>query len=144
MLGDHLSIHTLLPYGRRSDQPRSLSTVFTGPKQVAQFEFHRSDRVAPGRCRPRAPTDPYVLALEHTVLQIRGSLHDDRATGPCKREAMGSSGRCHRISPRLSNEFGPGDSAIWTIVARLRGETVSGILSYPSLRSTHSVREAFR
>ena len=29
-----------------------------------------SDRVALGRYRPRAPTDPYVLTLEHTVLQI--------------------------------------------------------------------------
>ena len=25
-----------------------------------------------GRYRPEAPTDPYVLALEHTVLQITG------------------------------------------------------------------------
>jgi hypothetical protein len=33
-----------------------------------------TDRVASGRCRPEAPTDPYVLALEHTVLQIMGSL----------------------------------------------------------------------
>ena len=32
------------------------------------------DRVALGRCRPRAPTDPYVLALEHTVPRITGSL----------------------------------------------------------------------
>ncbi len=35
-----------------------------------------SDRVASGRCRPEAPTDPYVLALEHTVPQIRDSLPD--------------------------------------------------------------------
>ncbi len=27
------------------------------------------DRVAPGNCSPGAPTDPYVLALEHTVPQ---------------------------------------------------------------------------
>jgi hypothetical protein len=33
-----------------------------------------SDRVALGRCRPRAPTDPYVLALGHTVPQIMDSL----------------------------------------------------------------------
>ena len=32
------------------------------------------DRVASGRCRPEAPTDPYLLALEHTVPQIMGSL----------------------------------------------------------------------
>src|ERR1700729_4652488 len=35
-----------------------------------------SDRVASGRCRPEAPTDPYLLALEHTVPQIRDSLRD--------------------------------------------------------------------
>ena len=27
------------------------------------------ERVAPGDCSPGAPTDPYVLALEHTVPQ---------------------------------------------------------------------------
>jgi len=32
--------------------------------------FDASDRVAVGRCRPTAPTDPYVLALEHTVLGL--------------------------------------------------------------------------
>ena len=36
--------------------------------------FATPDRVALGRCRPEAPTDPYVLALEHTVLQIMGLL----------------------------------------------------------------------
>ena len=29
-----------------------------------------ADRVAPGRYRPRAPTDPYVRTLAHTVPQI--------------------------------------------------------------------------
>jgi hypothetical protein len=32
------------------------------------------DRVAPGRCRPRAPTDPYVRTLAHTVPLIMDSL----------------------------------------------------------------------
>ncbi len=32
------------------------------------------DRVAVGRCRPTAPTDPYVRTLPHTVHQIMGSL----------------------------------------------------------------------
>ena len=31
-------------------------------------------RVAPGRYRPGAPTDPYVRTLAHTVPQITGSL----------------------------------------------------------------------
>src|SRR4051794_22510269 len=34
-------------------------------------------RVAPGGCPPGAPTDPYVLALEHTVPQI---IHSRRGT----------------------------------------------------------------
>ncbi len=33
-----------------------------------------ADRVALGDCPPRAPTDPYVPALEHTVPQIMDSL----------------------------------------------------------------------
>ena len=32
------------------------------------------DQVALGDCSPRAPTDPYVPALEHTVPRIMGSL----------------------------------------------------------------------
>ena len=48
----------------RRDRPESFPSQFeTAP-----------DRVASGRYRPEAPTDPYVLALEHTVLQIMGSL----------------------------------------------------------------------
>src|SRR5258707_157694 len=47
------------------------------PLAVAQA-FHVADpfvtdgigRVASGGCPPEAPTDPYVLALEHTVPQI--------------------------------------------------------------------------
>jgi hypothetical protein len=36
----------------------------------------RNDRVAPGRYRPGAPTDPYVRALAHTVPLIMDSLRD--------------------------------------------------------------------
>ena len=36
--------------------------------------FVRADRVALGDYSPRAPTDPYVPALEHTVPQIMASL----------------------------------------------------------------------
>jgi hypothetical protein len=36
------------------------------------------DRVALGRYRPRAPTDPYVRALAHTVPRITDSLRDRR------------------------------------------------------------------
>src|SRR4026207_928476 len=37
---------------------------------------HRG-RVAPGGCPPGAPTDPYVLALEHTAPQI---IHSRQGT----------------------------------------------------------------
>ena len=42
-------------------------------RQRPALRFPALGRVAPGRCRPGAPTDPYVLALEHTVLRPTGS-----------------------------------------------------------------------
>ena len=36
--------------------------------------FQSADQVALGRYLPRAPTDPYVPALEHTVPQVMASL----------------------------------------------------------------------
>jgi hypothetical protein len=55
-----------------------------------------------------AAPDPYVLALEHTVPQIRGSLRGDKASAPCAREPTGNAGRGHGIGPRSSSEDGPG------------------------------------
>ena len=40
------------------------------------FPLATHDRVAPGRYRPGAPTDPYVRALAHTVPLIMDSLRD--------------------------------------------------------------------
>ncbi len=61
-----------------SDQFRilseSLNDVITTPTQDTKVHFTAPDRVASGRCRPEAPTDPYVLALEHTIPQIMVSL----------------------------------------------------------------------
>src|SRR6516165_12551727 len=77
-----------------------------------------SDRVASGRCRPEAPTDPYVLALEHTVLQPtdspppkgpRGYPSESRghAVEPrCVRHV--SLGRVCRLTPRFSPQGPPG------------------------------------
>src|SRR6516162_3164514 len=68
----------------------------TGKSHFLQFQFRRgvaaSDRVAPGRYLPGAPTDPYMLALEHTVPQITGSLRVDRASASCVRGPMGNAG----------------------------------------------------
>ena len=49
-------------------------------------------RVAPGRCPPGAPTDPYVLALEHTVPQIMGSLRACKLSGPRAPAGAGNAG----------------------------------------------------
>ena len=58
---------------------------------MSNGEFLRTaDRVAPGRYRPGAPTDPYVLALEHTVPQIRDSLRDNRASALCAQGPRGN------------------------------------------------------
>ncbi|MGV3485564.1 MAG: DUF6493 family protein, partial [Planctomycetaceae bacterium] len=44
------------------------------------------DRVALGRCRPRAPTDPYVRTLAHTVPQVMDSLRVGVLSGQCAPE----------------------------------------------------------
>ena len=64
----------------------------------------RSDRVAPGRCRPGAPTDPYVLALEHTVPQIRVSLRAGRPNDTVRT-------RSQRVTLEQATELGPGHRA---------------------------------
>ncbi|WP_146453138.1 hypothetical protein, partial [Bythopirellula polymerisocia] len=43
------------------------------------IRFGAEDQVALGDYSPRAPTDPYVPALEHTVPQIMVSLRDEAA-----------------------------------------------------------------
>lgn len=42
---------------------------------IAQTQLRAENRVALGRCHPRAPTDPDVRALAHPVPQVMGSLH---------------------------------------------------------------------
>src|SRR5262245_37759680 len=76
----------------RESYPR----VFRAPESMGRFApLNRGvarDRVALGRCRPRAPTDPYVLALEHTVLQITGSLRAGKLNARCARWPAGNAG----------------------------------------------------
>jgi hypothetical protein len=50
-------------------------------------------RVALGRYRPRAPTDPYVRALAHTVPRITDSLRDRRLNERCARGPADSAGQ---------------------------------------------------
>jgi hypothetical protein len=54
------------------------------------LDKHAHDRVAPGRFRPGAPTDPYVRALAHTVPLIMDSLRVEASSGPREPEQEGS------------------------------------------------------
>jgi hypothetical protein len=49
-----------------------------------------SDRVALGDCSPRAPTDPYVRTLAHTVPLIMASLRAGDSNGQCELEQAGN------------------------------------------------------
>lgn len=69
------------------------------------------DRVALGRCRPRAPTDPYVLALEHTVLQIMASLRVCKRNERCIREPADNAGAHGGNEPSSSNASDCGGKA---------------------------------
>ena len=78
------------PRLRRSDippaiPPRPQFASVTHPAVLGEMQLPASDRVATGRCRRGAPTDPYVLALEHTVPQITVSLRARRLSGKCVR-----------------------------------------------------------
>src|SRR5262249_6136612 len=85
------------------------AVLLAEPNHADQINWSRAlNRVAPGRYLPGAPTDPYGLALEHTVPQIRGSLRADRASASCARGPRGNAGRGHGIWPRSSSEDGPG------------------------------------
>ena len=64
-----LRLTTAALFSSRSGGPPAASTLLAHRATAAS-----SDRVALGGYPPRAPTDPYVLALEHTVPQIMGSL----------------------------------------------------------------------
>ena len=59
-------------YGRHQQEAQLAEVRYTSFKSMNRELTE--DRVAPGRRRPGAPTDPYVPALEHTVPQIMVSL----------------------------------------------------------------------
>jgi len=83
------------------------SVVFTVAR-CAQTQA-AEDRVALGDCSPRAPTDPYVRALPHTVPRIMGSLHDEAGSALREREQAGSGVAERRISPSASSGCCCGD-----------------------------------
>ena len=62
------------------------------------------DQVALGDYSPRAPTGPYVPALEHTVPQIMVSLREVEAWNELRvRERADNDGVMHRISASASS-----------------------------------------
>jgi hypothetical protein len=67
-----------------------------------------SDRVAPSRYRPEASTDPYVLALEHAVPQITGSLRICKPNARCARRPAGNAGAGGGNGPSSSSACGCG------------------------------------
>ncbi len=104
----HSRRHTCPPVDGRETPQRSDS-------------LRASDRVALGRCRPRAPTDPYVLALEHTVPQIMVSLRVRRLNERCAREPAGIAGGDAGTRSMSSNARGCGDQATSAIDVRIHG-----------------------
>src|SRR6266545_3956853 len=63
-------LHTLF----RNSSRKTWQVQLTEHDGRCTTSLNASDWVALGRYRSRAPTDPYVLAFEHTVLQLMASL----------------------------------------------------------------------
>jgi hypothetical protein len=100
-------------------------------------DYFASDRVAPGRYQPGAPTDPYVLALKHTVLQIMGSLRAGSWTEKCVPGPVGNAGADDRTRSMSANAGGCGGKA--TSASTFSPRTGSGT-TLPSSPSRHSTR----
>jgi hypothetical protein len=98
---------------------------------LSNVRLDARDRVAPGRCRPGAPTDPYVLALEHTVHQIRGSLRAVELNGRSSRAPASSAGACVGIGPRAFHVAGCGDEATCASIAQLPGGSLIRLPNSP-------------
>src|ERR1700722_7009776 len=84
-----------------------------------------ADRVALGRCRPRAPTDPYVPALGHTVPQIMGSLRVCKPNARCARLSAGNAGACGGNRSSSLSDCGCGEKATSASDAQLPTGTSS-------------------
>ena len=87
----------VVPDSRSATSQKTFSRGFFGRAGIRKFSdlarlcsLDASDRVAPGRHRPGAPTDPYVLALEHTVPRITDSLRACKLSGQYEREQVGN------------------------------------------------------
>ncbi len=96
----------------------------------ARCQLHQ-DRVAPGRCRPRAPTDPYVPALGHTAPRIMGSLRACKPNARCAREPAENAGGDGETTSRGARVRGCDARATSANDARLRDEAWTGPNRYP-------------
>src|SRR5262249_19417081 len=128
---------------------RAVDEEKCGPRQetwlgVRDGEQCASDRVASGRYRPEAPTDPSLLALGHTVLPITGSLPACKSNARCARRPAGSAGAGAGNGPSSSRACGCGDRATSASAAEPPRGTLTRPPSCPSPRSTRSDRVAFR
>ena len=81
------------------------------PAQASRCPQCAEDWVALGRYRPRAPTDPYVLALEHTVPQIMALLRVGRWNERYAQGPEGSAGAGGKTRPRPTSAGGCDDKA---------------------------------
>ena len=71
--------------------------------------FGRENRVALGDCSPRAPTDPYVRTLAHTVPQIMALLRIEAENASREPEQAGNGEAKNRISSSASSDGRCGD-----------------------------------
>jgi hypothetical protein len=94
-----------------NDKVPVITSVCSGQRQCREYEAVTRDWVAPGRCRPGAPADPYVLALEHTVPRVMGSLRGGKRNARCAREPADSAGACGGIGSSSAIDCGCGDRA---------------------------------
>jgi hypothetical protein len=94
-------------------------------------------RVTLGGCPPRVPTDPYVLALEHTVPQVEVAT-DGRSNGPREPWQEDSDPLTRRNATKGKSVFCCGGKAISARYAEPIHETIAEPGCSPSGRSSHS------
>ena len=103
-----LTVHpTMTKLSARATRSYWLRTV--SPERATTFEYLPPGRVAVGRYRPTAPTDPYVPTLEHTVPQVMVSLRARKLNVKCERAPAGIAGADDETSAKSSFAHGCGE-----------------------------------
>lgn len=93
-----------------------------------------SDRVAQRCCRPWAPTDPYLLALEHTVPDSRGSVGrgELRRGAPNSRLSLARLGHFHLSIDRFRAPKGYLQDCAWLYRPRVAKHLPPGLSVRPA------------